>query len=307
MNPDEVDAVERRLLALGGPPPGAGSPTPRLCVVAERDKPGVTPLCSYRTGGWLWGALRMLGWRSEDCYVLNAFTADGRPYDVPAVLADLGDPLALVLGKPAREALRNDLPRAVFAPHPQWHRRFKVKEGVEGFARRLEAAGLPRGDGLRKARELFVERGYAPAAAAEEAGVPLRDVADALVREDWVAAQRSYEEARRVNDDEGRRERLVSASLRGAISVLAMLGYRLEATKPAVRAALAAGNTAEVRKLTSDCKPRDVVPLLRAAQALADLLPSDVAEEPENTLLETFAEIREARARACDAGGEGEA
>jgi len=284
VKPEQVENVGRRLLALGGPPPGAGAPAPRLLLVGEKDKPGVPPLCSARTGGWLWEAVLSLGWEVDDCYAANATTADGRPYDVAALLAALGSrPLVLALGREAKRACRDV--QALDVAHPQWHRRFRSSEGPAGYATLLREAGLPRGDGLARARNLFVG-GASPAEAAERGGVSLGELAEALVREDWVAVRREHEAARQEDEDEARREKLTRITMETAIATLGMLGTRLSATGPAVRAAQIEGNVNEVRRLTADCKPRDVVALIRLVGTLDPLLPD--GGRSEDTLLEAM-------------------
>lgn len=134
---------------------GIGSLWPALIVVGEAPRrAGQLPLHA-RAGAWLWPALRLLGWDELRVRCLNARRRDGT--EDPALRelashvgmgADGGVPrdcLWLALGKVAARDCRALGILALEVLHPAAARRFRFGDGCGGYARRLEAAGLPRG------------------------------------------------------------------------------------------------------------------------------------------------------------------
>jgi hypothetical protein len=153
----EDNALLRRWVAAGLPlaPPaavelrgaGIGSLAPLLVIVGEAPRrEGQHPLHA-RTGGWLWPALRALGWDELACRAANAFTHDDRPDPALDVLAERvarGVPW-LALGKRAASRCRALGRPPIEAAHPAHARRFRYAAGPEGYAAQLAARGLPRG------------------------------------------------------------------------------------------------------------------------------------------------------------------
>lgn len=145
-----------RLDAVAGAARGVGHARARLVLLGERAPAGdgQLPLCSTRSGVWLWRALRVLGWDETCCYAANAFLAatPGRAHQeakrrdnaLPALVAALGAPTVVAFGRAAQAACRALRVEALPAEHPQHHRRF-ASAAVEDYAARLEALGVPRG------------------------------------------------------------------------------------------------------------------------------------------------------------------
>lgn len=152
-DPDRVRAEAWELTGpLGGlgEIAGVGSLAPKLIVVGEAvTRAGQVPFHS-RSGTRLWAALRLLGWDELDVRVTNALGSDRRPFageQLRELARVLGPDCAwLTLGEVAHKALRKARVPHAHSSHPAWHARFKAGEGMQGFAERLEAAGVPRLD-----------------------------------------------------------------------------------------------------------------------------------------------------------------
>jgi hypothetical protein len=130
---------------------GVGSLAPTLVIVAERDPYDRLPLFA-RAGAWLFRALRHLGVDELTVYVTNAL--DGEQRSQGGKLAELHEAFAryeptwLALGAVAHEVLATAEIEHGQAPHPAHERRFAFDAGIEGYAAKLESAGVHRGSGL---------------------------------------------------------------------------------------------------------------------------------------------------------------
>lgn len=127
---------------------GIGSPAPELVIVGEKDPYDRQPMFA-RCGVWLWRALRLLGWDELGCYVANAFTSEDSPQTTKLQVMhetfQQYEPLWVALGAEASEVLTNARIEHVKAHHPAWHRRYKFKDGPEGYGALLKEAGLVTG------------------------------------------------------------------------------------------------------------------------------------------------------------------
>ena len=129
---------------------GYGCPRPALVLVTERVyRPDQLPLASLH-GAHLFKALRLLGYDELTLYVTTA--ADHNRKRRPKRLRALADLFAgngatwVPLGRQAEKALSQaGIDAAGYVPAPQHMLRMNPGAGVEGYAKRLNAAGVSHG------------------------------------------------------------------------------------------------------------------------------------------------------------------
>lgn len=127
---------------------GVGSPAPTLVVVGAVD-PRALPWPLYsRSGVWLMRALRELGHDELRVYLCNAYDGpEAKTQALEGIYAATAAhaPVFVALGQEAAGVLRAADVEHVPVQHPAWARRFRFKDGPEGFAQILNDAGVPAG------------------------------------------------------------------------------------------------------------------------------------------------------------------
>jgi hypothetical protein len=125
-----------------------GSPAPRLVLVGERRSNGILyPFCG-RPGYRLWRALRIMGHDELTVFVTHSLKPDkSRRTEQMKTLADSleGRPTWVALGTMAQRVLRAAEIDHVVTRHPNWHSRFRYREGPEGYSALLTDDGVPCG------------------------------------------------------------------------------------------------------------------------------------------------------------------
>src|SRR5690606_1816508 len=128
---------------------GVGSPRPTLVLCGDRPSHADQIPFASRSGTWLFGALRTLGYDELSCYALNVSTLAGRRRTATVralhrVLAKAApDALWLGLGAEPQEVLRAAGVTHLAAPNPWQARRWRFAAGVEAYAAELRKAGAP--------------------------------------------------------------------------------------------------------------------------------------------------------------------
>jgi hypothetical protein len=126
---------------------GVGSLSPLLVLVGLQDKHAQAIPFLSKTGNWMFGALRRLGYDELTLHVLNLRDASGRrrlkkTKALYNLFKTVTDPTWIALDVGVSEDLSDLSIPHVRVQNPSWHRRYHASEGVEGYANRFKRSGV---------------------------------------------------------------------------------------------------------------------------------------------------------------------
>ena len=128
---------------------GYGCPRPSLVIVGDKAGSAEQLPFASRSGNWLFAALRLLGWDELTMYLTNARSPTGRRRasrlkELHSTFASL-NPVWLACGVSAFETCGAAGVNAIRVDNPAHARRWCYNDGPEGYAKKLQEAGLQAG------------------------------------------------------------------------------------------------------------------------------------------------------------------